>query len=317
MYKERKIAVVVPAYKEEELIGETLSSIPEYVDKVYVVDDGSPDRTYEIMQRIAEKDSRIVPIRHEKNRGVGAAIISGHKRALKDKMDISVVMAGDNQMDPAFLPAILDPVVEGKADYAKGNRLLDPEYRKGMSRWRLLGNSMLTFLTKVASGYWQLVDPQNGYTAISRRALERIDLDSIYPGYCFENDMLIKLNVYGFRVVDVPHPARYGRARSKIKYWKFIPKASWFLLKGFLWRLKMKYIILSFHPLVFFYLLGIVLTPIGFLTGLHTLWYKFVLGEPLFVRGVLSALIFMVGLQFLSFAMLFDMQMDNVVKGRI
>lgn len=166
MYRGRKIGVVVPAYNEEMLIGETLSGIPEYVDKIYVVDDGSTDRTAEIVEEFAKKDNRIILIRHEKNRGVGAAIVSGYKKALEDGMDIVAVMAGDNQMDPAFLPDLLDPIVEGKADYAKGNRLLSPEYRRGMSKWRFFGNSILTLLTKIASGYWQMMDPQNGYLSL-------------------------------------------------------------------------------------------------------------------------------------------------------
>ena len=311
MYKQKTIAVVVPAYKEEELIEETLSSIPEYVDKIYAVDDGSPDETFNLIQKMAKKDSRIVPIKVIKNGGVGATIVTGYKKSLEDGMDIAVVMAGDNQMDPDYLPNILAPIVEGRADYSKGNRLLNPEYRKSMCRWRLLGNSILTLLTKISSGYWHLIDPQNGYTAISRRALESIDLDSIYPWYGYPNDMLVKLNVYGFRVIDVPHPAIYGREKSKIKYGKYIFKVSWLLLKNFFWRLKMKYVLLSFHPLVLFYLFGIIFTPAGFLLALHSLWYKFVLGGPLFVRGVLSILIFIIGIQFLSFAMLFDMQMDN------
>lgn len=241
MYKQKTIAVVVPAYKEEELIGETLSSIPDYVDRIYAVDDGSPDRTFEIMQKFAERDPRIVPVKVIQNGGVGATIVTGYKRSLEDGMDVVVVMAGDNQMDPDYLLDILAPVVDGRADYSKGNRLFSPEYRRGMSRWRLFGNLILTFLNKVASGYWHIVDPQNGYTAISRRTLERIDLDSIYPWYGYPNDMLIKLNVYGFRVVDVPHPARYGNEKSKITYGKYILKVSWLLLKGFFWRLKMKY----------------------------------------------------------------------------
>ncbi len=311
MYRGHRIGVVVPAYNEEMLIGETLSGIPDYVDKIYVVDDGSTDRTTEIVKEFAKKDSRIILIRHERNRGVGAAIVSGYKRALEDGMDIVAVMAGDNQMDPKYLPDLLDPIVEGKADYAKGNRLLSPEYRRGMSKWRFFGNSILTFLTKIASGYWHIIDPQNGYTAISRRALERIDLDSIYPWYGYCNDLLVKLNVYGFRVVDVPHPARYGKERSKIKYSKYIVKVSWLLLRDFIWRLKMKYIVLSFHPLVFFYLFGAILCILGFFGGIYSLYYKFILGGSIFVRGVLSLLIFIIGLQFLLFAMLFDMQQEN------
>ncbi len=242
MYKNQKIAVVVPAYMEEELIGETLSGMPEFIDKIYAVDDGSSDGTFQIIQMMTEKDTRIVPVKVIKNGGVGATIVTGYKKSLEDEMDITVVMAGDNQMDPAYLPDILAPIVEGRADYTKGNRLLNSEYSKGMSRWRLFGNTILTFLNKIASGYWQLSDPQNGYTAISRRTLESIDLDSIYPWYGYPNDMLIKLNAYGFRVIDVPHPARYGNEKSKITYGKYIVKVSLLLLRGFFWRLWMKYI---------------------------------------------------------------------------
>ncbi len=311
MYKNKKIAVVIPAYKEEKLIGETLSYIPEYVDRIYAVDDGSPDRTYEIMLKIAKEDPRIICMKHKKNGGVGAAIVTGYKKALEDEMDIAVVMAGDNQMDASFLPDLLEPIIKGRADYVKANRLLSPRYRLGMGKWRFFGNSILTFLTKIASGYWQIMDPQNGYTAISRNALERLELDSIYPWYGYCNDILVKLNVYGLRVVDVPVPARYGMEKSSIKYSTYIVKISLMLLRNFFWRLKMKYIVLSFNPLVFFYILGIILTPIGFITGIYALHHKYVVGGSLFVRGVLSLLIFIIGIQFLSFAMLYDMQMDK------
>jgi len=319
MYKEQKIGVVVPAYKEEEFIGETLSGIPDYVDKIYTVDDCSPDNTAEVIKefQIQNKDKRIVLTRHERNKGVGAAIVTGYKKAREDGIDIAAVMAGDNQMDPEQLPDLLDPIVEGKADYTKGNRLLSPEYRRGMTKWRFLGNSLLTMLTKIGSGYWQLMDPQNGYTAISKNALERISLDSVYPWYGYCNDLLVRLNVYGFRMQDVVMPAKYGRERSGIRYSVYIPKVSWVLLKAFFWRLKMKYVVLSFHPLVFFYMFGIILTPLGFIGGLYALYHKYVMGGSLFVRGVLSLLLFILGLQFLLFAMLFDMEMDRGAKGGI
>jgi glycosyltransferase involved in cell wall biosynthesis len=311
MYKEQKIGVVVPAYKEEEFIGETLSGIPDYVDRIYAVDDASTDDTAEIIEKFKNKDERIVFIRHERNKGVGAAIVTGYKKALEDSIDIAAVMAGDNQMDPEQLPNLLEPIIEGKADYTKGNRLLSPEYRRGMTKWRFLGNSLLTMLTKIGSGYWQLMDPQNGYTAISKNALERISLDSIYPGYGYCNDLLVKLNVYGFRVMDIVMPAKYGREKSGIQYKEYIPKVSWMLLKDFFWRLKMKYVVFSFHPLVLFYMFGIILTPVGFLGLLYSLYYKFAQGGDLFVRLVLSILLFIVGVQFLLFAMLFDMQVNE------
>jgi glycosyltransferase involved in cell wall biosynthesis len=314
VYRDRTIAVVVPAYNEELLISDTLSSIPAFVDKIYAVNDASGDRTQEIAEAIAGRDPRVVPIRHEKNLGVGAAIVTGYKRALADGISITVVMAGDNQMDPSLMESFIEPVIENKADYTKGNRLLSPEYRKGMSRWRFFGNTVLTFMTKFSSGYWKLMDPQNGYTAISRRALERLNLDRIYPRYGYCNDLLVKLNVFGFRVMDVEMPARYGRETSKIKYGSYIGKVSWLLFRDFFYRLRMKYIVLSFHPLVIFYVFGMVLTLLGAGAGLFTVYYVLIEHGPLFIRGVLSLLIFALGMQFLSFALMFDIQENREIS---
>jgi len=311
MYREHRIAVVVPAYNEELLIGPTLDTMPECVDRVYVVDDCSTDRTSTEIRERSARDPRIVSLRHEANSGVGAAIVTGYTAALADGMDIVAVMAGDNQMDPAFLPKLLDPVVDGKADYAVGNRLINPEFRKDMSRWRFIGNAALTLLTKIASGYWQLMDPQNGYTAISRRALETIPLDAVYPQYGYCNDILVRLNVYGFRVKNVPHPARYGLEQSGIRYGRYIVKLSGLLLKDFLWRMKTKYVIMGFHPLVFYYLFGTIFTVLGLLVGVYALHFKFVQGYPIFVPAVIAILVFGLGAQFLLFAMLFDMQAER------
>ena len=314
-YRGKRIAVVVPAYNEEALIGETLAGIPDYVARIYAVDDGSTDRTGEIIEDYARLDPRIVPIHHNPNRGVGAAITSGYKGAVEDGMDIVAVMAGDNQMDPAYLPTLLDPIVDGRADYTKGNRLISEDYLQGMSRWRRFGNSLLTFLTKVASGYWQMMDPQNGYTAISTKALKVLPLDEVYQGYGYCNNLLVWLNIYGMRVQDVAIPARYGREKSGIKYSTYIPRVSNLLLGNFFLRLKTKYIQMSFHPLTFFYLAGAVLAPLGFIGGLITLWEKFVLGVPvLFMHGGISLLMFVFGMQFLFFAMLFDMQAENLER---
>ncbi|AGB02435.1 glycosyl transferase [Methanoregula formicica SMSP] len=315
LYRGSKIGVVVPAYNEERLIGDTLAGIPEFVCRVYVVNDCSKDRTQEVVEYYAKNDPSIVPIKHEVNQGVGSAIVTGYKKALQDGMDYVAVMAGDNQMDPRFLPELLDPVVEQRCDYTMGNRLINQEFRKGMSKWRYLGNSTLTMLTKIASGYWQMMDPQNGYTVISKRALERISLTGIYPRYGYCNDVLVKLNVLGFRVINVPHPARYGMEKSKIKYSTYIYRVSWLLLKDFLWRLKMKYIVLNFHPLVFFYVAGAVFTGIGIIGGLYTLYYKYILDYAMFVPLTVSLLMFGFGLQMLFFAMFYDMEQEKMPNG--
>lgn len=311
MYREKRVAVVVPAYQEELLITPTIYSMPDYVDRIYVVDDASTDRTGSIIDEVSSHILKMTPIHHLVNTGVGGAIMSGYKAAYLDGYDIIAVMAGDNQMDPDFLPNLLDPIVDGAVDYTVGNRLINPQFRKGMSKWRFVGNSVLTLLTKIASGYWQLMDPQNGYTAISRRAVEAISPDLIYPRYGYCNDLLVWLNAYGFRVKNVPHPARYGLERSKIKYSTYIVRLSWLLLNAFFWRLKMKYVILSFHPLVFFYIFGMFFGFLGFLLGIYSLYFKFYLEYPIFVPAVVSVILFALGVQFILFAMLFDMQEEN------
>lgn len=311
MYRNHTIGVIVPAYNEKELIGATLDGIPPYVDKIYAVDDASKDETLEIIENFQVKDKRIVCLSHEQNRGVGGAIITGYKAALNDGIDIMAVMAGDNQMDPGQLVNLLDPIVDGKADYTKGNRLLSRDFMKGMSRVRQSGNILLTFLNKVGSGYWHVVDPQNGYTAISKRVFDKIPPDSIFPWYGYCNDLLVRLNVYDFRVMDCPIPARYGREKSKIRYSTYIPRVSWLLLKDFCWRLKVKYVVTTFNPLVLFYLAGVFLTSLGIVAGGHTLYRQLTGDGPLFVRATLSLLLFMQGLQFMLLAMWFDMQASS------
>ena len=240
MYQDYKLGIVVPAYNEEKLIAQTLESMPHSADRIYMVDDGSTDATRQIMEGF--NGERFCILSNGQNRGVGATIVTGYKKALEENMDIVVVMAGDNQMDAKHLPELLAPIIQGKAEYTKGNRLSRFEHRRGMSNWRFLGNWVLTLLTKIASGYWRIRDPQNGYTAITREALKQIDLDKVYPRFGCCNDLLVKLNVAGCKVVDVPIPAHYGEEKSKIKYGVYIPKVSMLLLWQFLWRLKRKYL---------------------------------------------------------------------------
>ena len=303
----KRIGVVIPAYNEEKLIKVTVDGIPPYISRIYVINDSSTDSTAKVLESI--KDSRLYVITHETNQGVGAAILHGYKRALKENMDIIVVMGGDNQMNPDQLPKLLIPIVQGKADYTKGNRLLSKEFRGGMSKWRLLGNSILTMINKISSGYWHIMDPQNGYTAISRKALSGIDIDTLFTYYGYCNDMLVKLNTFGFRTMDITMPARYGQEKSSIKYSKFMFRVSRMLFRKFLWRLKTKYVILDFHPLVFFYALGMILVPLGVLFGMYIAVAKLFLGWPVSPNSpLLDALFLITGIQFILFAMLFDMQ---------
>ena len=207
IYRENNICVIIPVHNNEKRIGPILETIPDYIFRIYVIDDASTDQTPEIIRKCAEKDTRITPIRHEIHKGTGSSVKTGYREALRESMDIAVVMSGDNQTDPKYLPAFLDPIIKRKADYAVGNRLQAPQYIKDFPRWRFFGNAILTLLTKIASGYWQLMDPQNRYTAISRTALERIDPNTLYSRAGYSSDILVRLNTRGFKAVNVNHPA--------------------------------------------------------------------------------------------------------------
>jgi glycosyltransferase involved in cell wall biosynthesis len=281
MYREHSIGVVVPTYNEVDHIGTVIETMPTFVDRIYVVDDASTDGTWrEIQQHVTEKAAaalvggtdevetesarRLVPIRHEINRGVGGAIKTGYLRSLEDDLDIVAVMAGDGQMDPDYLPALLDPIVDDEADYTKGNRLLFPEHRSEMPRFRLLGNSILTLLTRIASGYWRIGDPQNGYTAIDRDALEAIEVADLFEFYGYCNELLVRLSVADGRVVDVPIPASYGNESSDIRYSEYIPRVSTMLLRSYLWRISRTALLPRPRPVGIFLLTALA----GFITAL-------------------------------------------------
>ena len=242
MYGNKKIGVVVPAYNEERFIVGVIRSMPDFVDRVYVVNDSSTDGTAAIAAAEAARSNRVTVVNRRVRGGVGAAVLTGHFRALKEDMDVSAVMAGDGQMDPAYLEPIILPVVQGRADYVKGNRLANKEDRREMPLLRMFGNFVMTALTRIASGYWHISDPQNGYTAISVPTLRTLDLCRIELGYAFENDMLVKLNVAGARVVEVRHPALYRGQKSKVRYLHFVLRTGWILARDYVWRLRRKYL---------------------------------------------------------------------------
>ncbi len=315
MYRDKVIAVIVPAYNEELLIGKVLETIPTLVDHIVVVDDASSDGTGEVVKARQKEDSRIIYLRHSKNEGVGGAIVTGYKWARDNEISISVVMAGDAQMDPKDLPKILDPVANGDVDYSKGNRLFTGKAWKIIPKARYLGNAVLSFLTKIASGYWHVADSQSGYGAVSLEVLKTIDLDSVYRRYGMPNDFLVRLNVYHFRVRDVSVNPIYGIGeRSGMKISKVIFTLSFLLLKLFLWRLKEKYIIRDFHPLVLFYSLGFILTPIGFVFGCYLLLYRLFMGPVAATSALFAAFFAISGLQSLFFAMWFDMEYNKELK---
>ena len=302
-----RVGVVVPAYNEEGQIGTVLSQIPDFVDTIIVVDDASRDRTVEAAGEHQKRmNGRLVILQHDRNKGVGAAITTGYKKAVEQGLDVVAIMAGDAQMDPRDLRDLVAPVTEKRVEYTKGNRLFTQEGWSLIPRYRFFGNLILSFLTKVASGYWHIADSQTGYTAISLSALRRLNLDRLYPRYGFPNDILVKLNVIGARVIDVPITPLYKVGeRSGIRVWRVMPVMVWLLIKGFCYRMFQKYIVQSLHPLVLFYTMGALLLPPGLLLGIYLVVYRFTTGDISPSSALLSAFLLISGLQLWLFGMLF------------
>jgi glycosyltransferase involved in cell wall biosynthesis len=315
MYKGKHISVVVPAYNEESQIESVVDKMPEIVDTIIIVNDTSTDKTKEVIEGLQKRNDKVKLVNHDINQGVGGAIASGYMFANNSGTDIAVVMAGDNQMSPDDLPAILDPVADEKADYSKGNRLITGEAYQRIPKVRYFGNAVLSLLTKIASGYWHVADSQTGYTAINKKGLGIIDWNSMYKRYGQPNDLLIRLNVENCIVKDVPiEPVYNVGEKSGIKLRVVIFTIPWLLLKMFLWRLKEKYVIRNFHPLVFFYFLGILfgISTMFLFTRLSVMWYMN--GVIPSINALAAMFSFMSSSMFTMFAMWFDMEENKSLR---
>lgn len=312
------MTAVVPAYNEEKLIGRVLDTMPALVDRIIVVDDASSDGMSQLLEQAQGRlGERLRVIRHEQNGGVGAAIITGYKAAIFENDDsaLVVVMAGDAQMDPDDLPHLLAPLARCEADYTKGNRLVTGQAWKIIPRHRYLGNAVLSLLTKVASGYWHVADSQSGYAAISVETLKMLQLDRLYKRYGFPNHLLVELNNYDFRVRDVPIKPVYGIGEeSGIRLHSVIPRLSWLLVKCYFWRIKEKYVIRDFHPLVFFLGLGLLLAGGGTLFGLYIVYLRIAHGALSPNAVIFDAFCIIMGMQMLFFAMWMDMERNKDLK---
>jgi glycosyltransferase involved in cell wall biosynthesis len=318
MFEGRRVLVVVPAYNEEKLIESVLDTMPALVDRIIVVDDASTDRTAEVLAAVAPRfGERVRVIRHQRNGGVGAAIVTGYKSALAESNgnELVAVMAGDAQMDPGDLPRLLAPLAHDQADYTKGNRLFTGEAWKIIPRHRYLGNAVLSLTTKIASGYWHVADSQSGYTAITAETLAVLQLGRLYPRYGFPNHLLVELNNYDFRVRDVPIRPVYNVGEvSGIFLPKVIPTMSWLLFKCYFWRMKEKYIIRDFHPLVFFLAMGLFLTTIGVALGLWIVYFRLTTGALSPNTVIFDAFCLIMGMQMLFFSMWMDMEHNKGLK---
>ncbi len=300
-----KIAVIIPCYRVRDHIASVIAGIPAWVEHIIVVDDACPDESGTVAESVGDK--RVILVRHEANQGVGGAVISGYAKALELGCAIMVKMDGDGQMDPAYLAALIKPLVEHRADYAKGNRFRDFKALKSMPRRRLFANSAVSFWVKAASGYWNLMDPANGFTAVRRGALEQLDLDKLARDYFFESDMLIRLGVRGAVVVDQAMPARYGDEASSVSLGRgmltFPPR----LIRGFFRRLFLRYFVFDFNMASVYVLLGAPLLLFGGIFGAIEWGLSIATGTPRTVGTVMLVVLpIILGVQMLLQAVAID-----------
>jgi len=298
---------VLPAFNEGRHLRAVIDRLPGWLDGIVVVDDASTDDTLAVAETI--DDPRLVVVHHETNKGVGGAMVSGFRAALEVGFDIVVKMDADEQMDVLELPDLLRPIELGLADYAKGNRFRRTGHPRAMPRSRWFGNVMLSFMTKVASGYWHVFDPQCGFIAITKPTLSRLKLDGVARDYFFENDMLIRLNVIDARVVDVETSALYGTEVSQVS----IGRVSWSfplrLARGFFWRFIKRHVINDFGAIAVLVLVGGLLALFGGCFGVYRWVESAATGEPATAGTVMLAVTpLIVGIQMLLQALVLEVQ---------
>ncbi len=308
MYRGQRVCVVIPCYNVAPHIADVLAAIPDYVDQVIAIDDGSRDETLKTLE--AATDKRIELMRHDRNRGVGAAMRTGLVRGAEAGADLLVKVDGDDQMDLRDLAKLLDALVDDpRCGYAKGNRLVDQKALSRMPRLRVIGNFALTFLTKLASGYWYVVDPQNGYLAVRRVVWERLDPARISDGYFFENDMLVGLNILDVPVKDVPIPARYGDERSYLRVRRVLFPFAFLLLRRTFYRVWTKYMLRDFSPIALFLLTGLPLFLWGVAFGAYQWWSHLQQGIATPTGTVIVSVVpLILGFQLLLQALVLDIQ---------
>lgn len=306
-----KICVVIPMYKVEAYIADVIRGIPGWVDLIIVVDDASPDRSAEQAGEV--DDPRVVVVRHPVNQGVGGAVLTGYRRGVELGASILIKMDGDNQMDPAYLPDLVRPILEGRADYTKGNRFADVHLLSGMPFVRRIGNLGLSFLIKLASGYWKIFDPTNGYTAIDALVYQKINQRYIHHRYFFESSMLIELNLNDAVIVDVQMPASYHGENSSLSVTRTLFEFPALILKGFLRRFMLRYFVLDFSPGSLFFVLGGLLILFGTIWGGIKWMQSNSQGIPATTGTVMIAVLpFILGFQLVLQAINYDLQNSPV-----
>lgn len=311
------IGVVIPCYRVRDHIQDVIGTIGKEVSRIYVVDDACPDKTGEFVESKI-RDRRVTVLFHKTNQGVGGAVISGYRAALADGMDVVVKVDGDGQMNPDLIPTIARPVLEGRADYSKGNRFDSLENLIGMPKLRIFGNAILSLWSKVSSGYWTITDPTNGFTAIHRKALEAINLEKVRKTYFFESDLLFRLSIANCVVADVPMVAVYGEEKSNLRIYKVLIEFPWRHTINFLKRVFYRYYLREWSIGSFELPLGLILIAFGTWFGLTSYLAASSAGVATSAGQVTaSAVALILGVQLLLAFISYDVQAEPRIPRQI
>lgn len=268
----KNIAIVVPCFRVKDHILDVLKAIGPEVSKIYVVDDKCPQESGKFVES-HHTDSRVKVIYHDNNQGVGGAVVTGYQQAIKDGMDVIVKIDGDNQMDPRIMQNFVNPIISGKADYTKGSRFYQLQYLKQMPWIRVLGNSGLSFFSKLSTGYWNLMDPTNGYTAVHTAALKNIELEKLDERYFFESDILYHLNLLGAVVLDIPMTAKYANEKSGLRISRVFFEFFYKHIRNFIKRILVSYFLRDFNIGSLQLLFGTIFLGFGVSFGLYH-WHQ-------------------------------------------
>lgn len=312
MYRNLRVAAILPCYNEEKLIGKTIETMPDFVDEIIAVDDHSTDNTWKVISKIAKKNKRVRPIHLKKNVGIGGAYLNGFQYALDNNLDLIFTMAGDAQCNQNYMSKMIDTLLDSGVDYVKANRFVHLEELKQMPRFRRIGNTFITILTKFASGYYSIFDSQNGYGVFKRETLINLPFDHIGKRYDYENTLLIALSIMGARVKDEPVPAIYGDEESTIPVFRTSLRALKVVWRGFWKRIYYKYILVNFHPIALFIILGVILGLLGLAFGVVMLVDRIMNGaSPTTGTVMLCVLPIILGFQLLLSAITMDMNNEG------
>lgn len=313
-----KVGVIIPCFRVAKQVKQVIQGLPNYINHIIIVNDNSPDDIKNIILKIQEGDTRIEYMEHTDNRGVGGSMKTGFIKAIELDCDFVIKIDGDGQMDPSYIPQLLEPLLNSDYQFSKGNRFHDFEALKAMPLLRRIGNIGLSFLVKAASGYWTIFDPTNGFFCVKKEILAELDLEKIEDRYFFESSLIIELYYTGSKIFDVPMPAKYGMEKSNLSVIHTFLTFPFKLLKALVRRLTIRYFLFDFNIYSIYIFIGFPLLIFGLIFGIIKWIYytKATLSAPT-GTVMLATLSIVLGVQLLLSVLNFDISSENPFNPRL